>query len=176
MPMWRGYGTIFGGWALAEEGHPAEGAARVLRGIEEFAALGTVFHRSHQLGILAGICGRLGDPEKGLSLLDEARDEVRRTEVYVCQAELCRIEGELRSLADEPDAAEACFAQALALAHRQEARSFELRAATSLARLWRERGKPGEARGILGPVYGWFSEGFDTPDLKDAKAVLDTLS
>ena len=99
-----------------------------------------------------------------------------RTEVRLFEAELRRIEGELRLLAGAPEAeAEACFAEALAVARRQEARSFELRAATSLARLWRDQGRRAEAHDLLAPVHGWFTEGFDTPDLRDAKALLDEL-
>lgn len=176
MPMWHGYGTVFRGWAVAQEGRGGDGAWLVRQGIEDLARLGTVFHRSYHLGILAAIHARLGDAETGLRVIEDAHDEVRRTEVCFCEAELHRIEGELRCLAGSPGAeVEACFAAARALACRQEAKAFELRAATSLARLWRDQGKRTEARALLAPVYGWFTEGFDTPDLIDAGALLEML-
>ena len=101
---------------------------------------------------------------------------MERTEVRLFEAELRRLEGELLSQAGAPEAeVEACLAEALAVARRQEARSFELRAATSLARLRRDRGKRAEAHDLLAPIHGWFTEGFDTPDLRDASALLDGL-
>jgi predicted ATPase len=94
------------------------------------------------------------------------------------EAEVYRIAGEIACMSAEPDAAkaEAYFERALAVARQQQAKSWELRAAMSLARLWRDRGKPEQARDLLAPVYGWFTEGFDTLDLKDAKALLDELA
>ena len=91
-------------------------------------------------------------------------------------AELHRIEGELLGQDSRPEASESSFSQAIAIARSQKARSSELRAATGLARLWHEQGRAGEARDLLAPVYGWFTEGFDRPDLKDAKALLDELA
>ena len=176
MPMWRGYGLVFRGWALAAEGRPEDGASLVRQGIAGLDALGTLFHRTHLLGLLADIHARLGDPAAGLRLLEEAYHEVARTEVRLFEAELRRLEGELRLLAGEPEAgAEACFGEALAIARRQEAKSLELRAATGLARLWRAGGKT--CRSARPPRLGlrWFTEGFDTRDLRDAKALLDEL-
>ena len=102
---------------------------------------------------------------------------VERTGVRWIEAELHRLRGELQLALPKPDQsdAEACFGRALAVAREQQAKFWELRAATSLARLWRDQGKRAEARDLLAPVYGWFTEGFDTPDLKDAKALLDEL-
>src|SRR3954465_9116371 len=138
MPMWRGYGLVLRGWALAAEGRPEDGASLVRQGIAGLDALGTVFHRTHHLGLLADIHARLGDPAAGLRLLEEAYEEVARTEVRLFEAELRRLEGELRLLAGEPEAgAEACFVEALAVARRQEAKSLELRAPTGLAPPWR---------------------------------------
>ena len=146
------------------------------QGIAALDALGTVFHRSHHLGLLAGIHAQLGDTAAGLHALEEAYGEVARTEVRLFEAELRRIEGELRLLAGAPEAdVEACFVEALAVARRQEARSFELRAATSLARLWQGTGRRSEARDLLAPIYAWFTEGFDTADLQDARALVDGL-
>ena len=103
VPMWRGYGTALGGWVAAQEESPADGATRVRRGIEDLAAIGTVLHRTHQLAILAENHARFGDPLGGLRAIEDAQDEVRRTEVHLFDAELQRIEGELRSFAGAPD-------------------------------------------------------------------------
>ena len=138
-------------------------------------ALGAVFHRSYHLGLLAGIHAQLGDTAAGQHALEEAYGEVARTEVRLFEAELRRIEGELQLLAGAPKAGEACFVEALAVARRQDARSFELRAATRLARLWQRTGRRIEARDLLAPIYDWFTEGFDTPDLRDARVLLDSL-
>jgi predicted ATPase/class 3 adenylate cyclase len=176
MPYWRGHGTVIRGWVAAREGRPDAGALLVRQGITELDALGTAFHRSHYLGILARIHAELGDCMTGLELLGEAYDGVRRTEVYLWQAELHWLEGELLSMSGASRArVEACFIEALEVARRQEARSFELRAAASLARLWADQGKRARAHDLLAPVYHWFVEGFETADLKEAKALLDEL-
>jgi predicted ATPase len=103
-------------------------------------------------------------------------DIVEETQERWCEAELHRAKGDLLSSAAKPDEAEACFVKALAIARRQSAKTWELRAAASLARLWRDQGKRTEARDLLATIYGWFTEGFDTPALKDAKALLDQLT
>jgi predicted ATPase len=175
MPMWRGYGLILRGWAAAEE-EQEEAVPLVRQGIAELDALGVVFHRPYFLGLLAAIHGRLGDPTAGLRLLAEAYGDMARTEGHLFEAELRRIEAELQLLVGAPEAAAACLTEALAVAQRQEAKSFELRAATSLARLWQGHGRCAEARNLLAPVYAWFTEGFDTADLKQAKALLAELA
>ena len=141
MPMWRGYGLVLRGWVLAEEGSLEEGASLVRQGIAELDALGTVFHRSHHLGLLAGIHARLGDPAAGLRVLEEAlrRGGADRGAAVRGRAPSAR-GGAAAPRRGTRGEVEACFAEALAVARRQEARSFELRAATSLARLWRDRG------------------------------------
>ncbi len=121
----------------------------------------------------------LGRTKEGLSALTEAMAAVQERGERWWEAEVHRIKGELLllSLSPQIDAdAEACFRQALEVARQQTAKSLELRAATSLARLWQRRGKIAEARDLLAPVYGWFSEGFDTADLKEAKALLNDLA
>jgi len=121
---------------------------------------------------------RLGMIEPGVQLLTEAFELGERNNERNWEAELCRLKGELRLAQAVPDApeAEACFYRALNTARHQSARSLELRAATSLARLWQQQGKRQEAQDLLAPVYGWFTEGFDTADLQEAQALLDALA
>ena len=110
--------------------------------------------------------------------IDDAIDKVERSKEKWCEAEVHRIAGEIALKSPQPHAAKAetYFERALAVARQQQAKSWELRAATSLARLWRDQGKVSEARELLAPVYGWFTEGFDTRDLKEAKALLEGLA
>jgi predicted ATPase len=123
---------------------------------------------------------RLGHVAEGLRILAEVQAFIEETGEKQEEAELYRLKGELMLQADGPDfsaqEAEASFAKALNVARQQEAKSLELRAATSLARLWQQQGKTAEARDLLAPVYSWFTEGFDTKDLKDAKALLEELA
>ena len=139
-------------------------------------SLGVKWHGPRYLVLLAEIRARVGDLPEALRLVERARAQVQHTEEGLWEADVHRAEGELRRLsgASDPEV-EACFAAALAVARQQAARSFELRAATSLARLWRDQGRRGEARDVLEPVYGWFTEGLDTPDLRDARELLDEL-
>jgi predicted ATPase len=129
------------------------------------------------LALLADAHGRADQATIGLSLLADALEGVERTGVRWVEAELHRLRGELSLALPEPDqsVAEACFRQALAVAQEQQAKLWELRAATSLARLGRDQRRRNEAHDLLAPIYGWFTEGFDTADLKDAKALLDEL-
>jgi predicted ATPase len=130
------------------------------------------------LAFLAEAHGKAGQAEEGLALLDEAQGLVAKTGERTAEAEVHRVKGELllaRSPSD-PTQAEVSFREALEVARRQSAKSFELRAATSLARLWQRQGKRDEARDLLAPVYAWFTEGFDTKDLRDAKALLEELA
>ncbi len=155
----------------------AEAISLVRQGIAEIDAVGTAFHRPHCLSILAELHAQLGNHTESLRLIEDAHRQVMRTEEHFWHADLCRIEGELRHQAGAADAeVEACFISAIDRARQQDAKSFELRAATSLARLWRDQGRHDEARTLLAPVYGWFTEGFDTPDLMDAKALLGELA
>ena len=127
--------------------------------------------------MLAATHLQAGAAEGGLGVIAQAMDLVARNNEHMWEAELRRLEGELRSAQGaSPADVEACFEQALATARGQSAKSFELRVATSFARLWRAQGKYPEARALLAPVYGWFTEGFDTRDLKEVKALLDELS
>jgi predicted ATPase len=128
--------------------------------------------------LLASVHGRLDRAEEGLVATAEALTEVARTGERFWEAELHRLKGQLllaSDAANEPKA-EACFHRAIEIARSQKAKSWELRAATSLARLWRDQGKPEHAHELLALIYGWFTEGFDTADLKDAKELLDELA
>ena len=147
------------------------------RGLADYTATGAELWVPDLLALLAQGHARAGRPAAGLDLLADALDRVGRTGGRWLEAELHRLRGELLLALPELDqaAAEACFRRAVAVAREQGARTWELRAATSLARLWRGPGQAAEARDLLAPVYGWFTEGFDTPDLREAKALLDEL-
>ncbi|WP_143301269.1 hypothetical protein [Candidatus Entotheonella palauensis] len=143
-------------------------------------ATGSKLFQPNFLSMLAGAYGEAGDLEKGLSLLAKALTLIDNTETgsYFNKAELYRLKGVLLLKQAVPDVSqtEVCFYQALDIARHQKAKSWELRAATCLARLWQQQGKHREARELLAPVYGWFSEGFDTADLQEAKHLLGELS
>jgi predicted ATPase len=145
-----------------------------------YRATGGELWRPYFLSLLAEAYGKVGQVEEGLSALAEALDFVGRTGERFSEAELYRIKGELtlqQSSVRSPESeAEACFQKAIAIARRQQAKSFELRAATSLSRLWQSQGKQYEAYKMLSEIYGWFTEGFDTKDLQEAKALLEELT
>src|SRR5947209_20310332 len=140
-------------------------------------ATGQELSRSFYLVLLAETAGHAGQVEEGLRLLAEALAALEASGRGDLLAEAYRLQGELLLRQATPDAAqaEACFQQALAIARRQQAKSWELRAATSLGRLWQQQGKRAKAYELLAPVYGWFTEGFDTADLQDAKGLLEEL-
>jgi predicted ATPase len=140
--------------------------------------LGPEWLRPHWLALLAEAYGRVGQPQAGLQVLDEAVTLMTTTELWWSEAEMSRLQGALRLQLPSPEIpqAEASFQQALEVARRQEAKALELRAAMSLARLWQHQGKRAEAHALLAPIYGWFTEGFDTTDLQEAKALLEELS
>jgi predicted ATPase len=176
--FFRSHAVILRGWALAEQGQCEEGIAEVREGLAAYRALGADLESSHWLALLAEAYGDWGRPAEGLSLITEALDHVAQTGIVYYEAELHRLHGELRLRLDALDEqrAETSFQRALEIARVQEAKSWELRAATSLARLWGEQGRRAEAHDLLTPVYGWFTEGFNTQDLKAAKALLDKLA
>jgi predicted ATPase len=130
------------------------------------------------LTFLATAYGNLGQYDDALRVINEAAEAVDRTNERWCEAEVLRVAGAVTLLGSERDntSAQKHFERALAVARQQQAKSWELRAAMSLARLWRDQGKVSEARELLAPVYGWFTEGFDTRDLKEAKALLEQLA
>jgi TOMM system kinase/cyclase fusion protein len=170
-------GTIMHGWALAAQGRRAEGMTQMQQGMATLRAIGVgvLLPRDHTM--LAEAYGENGQAEEGLRLLAEALTTADYQGMHLWEPELYRVKGELLLRQRVPSAqeAESCFRQALDIARRQEAKALELRAAMSLARLWQHQGKRDEARALLAPIYGWFTEGFDTADLQDAKALLDTI-
>ena len=175
-PHWRAEGMIFRGCALVERGDLVEGISLLSGGSAAYRATGAELWMPHYTALLAAACEIAGKVEEGLRLLDDALQIGERTGERWLDAELYRHKGELLLQQGNTKAAEELFGKALGVAKEQEAKLWELRAATSLARLRRDQGRRAEACDLLSPVYGWFTEGFETPDLKDAKALLDELS
>jgi predicted ATPase len=179
-------GPIMRGWAIVVQEHSTEGLVQIRQGLDTYRSTSAEFQRSHFLTLLAEASGLLGQPEGGLAVLEEALTLVEQTGERYYEAELHRQQGELllqRVAKIPPDQgrqdqheAERCFQHALDVARHQQAKSLELRASTSLARLWQQQGKRADAHALLAPIYGWFTEGFDTADLQDAKALLDALA
>jgi predicted ATPase/class 3 adenylate cyclase len=186
-PHWLAAGNILQGWALAVQGQGEEGIAQLRQGRAALRALGQELTQSYILALLAEAYGKTGQMDKGLAALGEAIDFVDRTGERFYEAELYRLKGQLTlqqfqvsgfkfQVPNPQVEAEECFLKAIDVAQRQSAKSLELRAAMSLSRLWQQQGKNAEARQMLAEIYGWFTEGFDTADLKDAKELLEELS
>jgi predicted ATPase len=176
-PLWLAIGMILRGGTLAERGQGTEGMAQMRQGLAVFQATGVEAGKPYFLALLAKAYGR-GQAEEGLSVLDEALAAVQKTGERWWEAELHRLKGELVLAASAEDyaEAEAHFHHAIDIARRQQAKSLELRATVSLSRRWQQQGKRDEARELLAPIYGWFTEGFDTADMQEAKALLEGLS
>jgi class 3 adenylate cyclase/predicted ATPase len=166
------------GWALAEQGEVTKGIADIREGMERRRAHGIGAVWPWFFALLAEAYGKVGQLGEGLTALQEALQWVQRNDERLYEAEVYRIRGELLLKQDVPDTVEAeqCFQRALQVARQQQAKSWELRAAMSLSRLWQQEGKHDDARELLMPVYGWFTEGFDTADLQDARVLADRLS
>jgi predicted ATPase len=178
-PYCRAFSSILRGWALlAHQGQAMEGIEQMHQGLRAYRATGAETLRPYWLALLAEAHGIMGQPAAGLTVLAEALALVDTTGERWYEPELYRLKGALliQQSLDNQVEAEACFHKSLDIARHQQAKSFELRTATSLARLWQQQGKRQEAHDLLAPVYHWFTEGFDTADLKDAKALLDELS
>ncbi len=199
-------GTIQRGRALAEQGQGEEGTTQIRQGLATSRATGAELIQPYWLSLLVEAHGKVGQPEQGLNVLAEALALVGKNGERCYEAELYRLKGELtlqsrqvknksetslgqvegkskltnpQSLTPSPQAeaeAEACFHKAIEIARRQSAKSWELRATTSLARLWQQQGKKKQTHQMLSEIYGWFSEGFDTGDLQEAKALLEELT
>jgi predicted ATPase len=177
-PLSVGLGTCWRGWALAMQGQHETGRAQVDQGLAALLATGQMLTRPFCLVLLAEAAKHTGQVAAGLRLITEALTAFEESGRGDLLAEAYRLQGELLLRQAVPDVAqaEACFQQALTIACRQQAKAWELRAATSLSRLWLQQGKRTAAYELLAPIYGWFSEGFDTADLQEAKAFLDELT
>src|SRR5262245_55349348 len=156
----------------------AMGLVQLCQGLAAVLATGNSLSRPFCLVLLAEAAGQVGQVEQGLHLLAEALTTFEASRRGDMLTEAYRLQGEFLLQQATPDAAQgaACFQQALAVARRQQAKSWELRAAMSLCRLWQQQGKRTEAYELLAPIYGWFTEGFDTPDLQEAKVLLEALA
>jgi class 3 adenylate cyclase/predicted ATPase len=176
-PFWQAEATIMAGWAMAAQDKGSEGLVRLREGMTDFLATGARMDRPRWLAILAEACLINRRPHEGLKAVGEALEIVEETKECFFQARLCQLKGELLLQQDPLDAvaADSFFREALAIAQHQQAKSCELRAATSLARLWNAQGRRREAHDLLAPVYDWFTEGFKTAPLKHARELLDTL-
>jgi len=173
---YRATGTVMRGWCLATSGRLEEGLPLLRQGVDAYRATGAMLLMPFWLTLLADAHGKALQPEDGLERLTEAANLVEASQVRWHEAELHRVRGELLVAMHQPAAAEDSFRDAIAVAQHQSAKLWELHAAMSLARLWRDQGKRAEARDLLAPIYDWFTEGFEAPDLKDAKALLDELA
>jgi predicted ATPase len=176
--FWNAVGMLRRASLSALASKPSDAVSMFTSVIPVYRSLGMRMHLPLYFSLLARACGELGQFEEARSYIGEAMAAIETTRETWYEAEVHRIAGEIALMSPERDAAkaEACFERALAVARQQQAKSWELRAALSMARLWREQGKRDEARELLAPVYGWFTEGFDTRDLKQAKAPLDGLA
>ena len=177
-PLWRTRAAVLRGWTLAHQGQAQAGITQITQGLMTYRVTGAEVLRPYWLALLADVHGTIGEPAAGLTVLTEALTLAEITGERWYEPELYRLKGKLLLQQNSAHQAEAetCFHYALDIARNQQARSFELRTATSLARLWQWQGKHQEAYDLLAPVYHWFTEGFDTADLMDAKALLDELA
>jgi predicted ATPase len=175
--FWKATEIAFRGALFAETGNASDAVRAITSGMTLLRSTGAALYEPWHLLHLAMAYAELGQPDDARRCIDDAIDKVERSNEKAWEAEVNRIAGEvaLKSPAPDTQKAEKHFEHALGVAREQQMKSFELRAAMSLARLWRDQGKPQQARELLAPVYGWFTEGFDTLDLKYAKALLDEL-
>ncbi len=164
------------GRSLAILGHVEEGLVLLTQGLGELRAADCILHTPMALAWQADAHAVLRQPEEGLNCLAEAAQIIERTGERYHEAEVHRLRGDLRGITGDVSAAERSYDRAIAVARSQSAKLFQLRASVSLARLWRDQGKHAEARYRVSPIYNWFTEGFDAPDLKDAKALLNEFA
>jgi predicted ATPase len=169
-------GTFFRGQALAELGRIDEGIAQMRDALAAMPSIGRELNRPYELATLAAAYGTAGRTDDALALVAEALALVERRDERVWEADIYRVKGELLLESGGSSEAETCFRRAIEIARRQGAKALELRAVTSLSRLLQKQGKKEEARQIVADIYGWFTEGFDAADFKDAKALLEELS
>jgi predicted ATPase len=176
--FWTAMVPFLQGWSLCLQGRGLEGVARMRTGFADALATGATIMRPMFCALLGQAHGHVGQLDQARGMLADSLEAIDEGGQRYYEAETCRFQGELhlRDANRDLEQAEACFQHALDIARDQQAKSWELRAATSLARLWAEQGKRTEAYDLLAPVYGWFTEGFDTADLKDARALLEELA
>jgi class 3 adenylate cyclase/tetratricopeptide (TPR) repeat protein len=174
-PFWLAIANARLGWALTLLGRAQEGVALMTKGVSMCRATGNALNMTWILTLLAEAHARLGQSVEGLNCLTEAAQIIESTDLRIMENDVYRVQGDLLNSTGDWAAAEQSYRQALTISQRQGAKFFELRAAMSMARLWRDQGRRDQARDLLAPVYGWFTEGFDTIDLKEAKALLDEL-
>lgn len=177
IPHFLAMGTVFHGWSLAKQGKMEEGIAQMQQGLAAWRATGSELARSHLFALLAEAIGKAGEIREAIAIAVENLSMVDRTCDRYYEAELYRLKGELMLIQEaEETEAESCFHKSISVAQSQEARFFELKATASLCRLWQKQGKIEEAREMLQEIYDWFTEGFNTKDLQEAKALLEELS
>ena len=192
-PFWLADGTIFQGWDWVQQGQGKEGIAHMCHGMAALRTQGVKLGWSHICGMLATAYGQIGQPAEGLRVLVEAmesEDNMNKGALYRIKGELTLQQESQRAkgkgqkskilnpksqILDPQSEAEACFLKAIEISQKQQAKSLELRAVTSLARLWQQQGKRKEARQLLAEIYDWFTEGFDTKDLQEAKTLIEEL-
>jgi predicted ATPase len=175
-PLWTGYALSYRGQWSTMVGQVSEGVRLITEALTITRATGAVISSPLLLTYVAGAFFKLGQPGDGLGRLHDAAHFIENTDERYCEAEVHRLTGDLLRMSGDQAAAEQSYSKALSLADRQNAKGHQLRAAMSIARLWRDQGRRDEARALLAPIYGWFTEGFDTLDLKEAKALLDELA
>jgi predicted ATPase len=174
---WRVNGLILRGWAMVQQGATEAGIALMCRAVADRTALGVSWYQARYLCMLAAAYAQVGQAESGLRVITEAKDLVAGNHEHMWEAELDRIEGELmRVQGRSAPEIEARFARAIEMTRTQGGKSLELRVTCSLARLWRDQGRRSDACALLLPIFGWFTEGFETADLKAARVLLDELA
>jgi predicted ATPase len=177
LALWQALGSIYSGWSRGESGAAPEAIDMMRAGIANYRSVGAGLCLPLYDLSLARVEARVGHYQEALRLLDQAEAAIEAGGERFILAEVYRLVGETALEAPQPDVAkaDAHFQRALAVAREQQARLWELRATMSLVRLWRDQGRQDEARELLAPVYSWYTEGFDTPDLKAARSLLDPL-
>ncbi len=177
-PFYKAFGLMMQGLVWTAEGEAEDAVRRISFALAAYRSSGATLLTAMVLSYLAKAHARLGRMEDARRCIDDATTTLDTTNERWCESDILRIAGEIAAESPEPDVAtaEAYFDRALAVARRQHAKSWELRAATSKARLLRDQGRRAEAHGLLAPVYNWFTEGFDTLDLRRAKILLDELT
>jgi class 3 adenylate cyclase/tetratricopeptide (TPR) repeat protein len=173
--FWRTAAMILRGWVFWQTGKASDVVQALTTGYAAFGSTGAQLHTPLSFSYLAQSYAELGRLDDAWRCRDEAMAAMETTKERLFEAEVLRVAGEIALMSPEQAKAEAFFERALTVARSQQAKSWELRAAMSMARLWRDQGKPQQARELLAPIYGWFTEGFDTRDLKEAKVLLDEL-